>query len=419
MMGSTPIPKHHELKPYNLAVAGHDGTMCDSQGELFIKPCTDQELQFYKTANESHQAFADLMPVFMGELELNDSTSVRDLDEQLPAVSEILSKETKEEIIKFSKEQAAEAATQSPAPSTDRQWTEKAKSRKIETNKSVVLENSAYGYTRPNIMDAKLGKRLWADDAPKAKQERFDIITKETTNGSHGFRIAGMRVYKGSTNPDELDEQDYKVYDKHYGRLGVNADNVVEAMRKFIFNPQAGIDEELGKIIAGLFLNDLRRIEEVLASEESRMYSASLLFTFEGDGNALRAALDRTRADMSGEQYKKDDGPYTSGLSASRVDSGIEMDDEGQMVFPINAAIGQNMILANLAQAPGSQDIQLTADSDADSMSGSSNGDIPRIYSLKLIDFAHAEWTPGQGPDENALFGVRSLIKIFEQLADD
>ncbi|KAK3951525.1 inositol polyphosphate kinase-domain-containing protein [Pseudoneurospora amorphoporcata] len=416
MMGSKPIPKSDkELQPYNMAVAGHDGTMCDSQGELFIKPCTDQELRFYKTANESHQAFADLMPVFMGELALNDTTDVNDIDEQLPAVSSMIPTETKAKVIKQAKEQAAEAAAPHPASSDEKGWEEKAKSKKIKTNKSVVLENSAYGYTRPNIMDAKLGKRLWADDAPQAKKIKFDEVSAETTSGSHGFRIAGMRVYKGDTDPGKLDAMGYKVYDKNYGRNVVKGHNLLEAMRKFIFNPQAGIDEELGKIIAGLFLNDLRRIEEVLASEESRMYSASLLFTFEGDGNALRAALDQTRADMSAEQYKKEDGPYTPGLSASRVDSGIEMDDEGQMVFPINAAMSQNMILANLAQTPGSQDMEFSADSDGES----SNGDIPRIYSLKLIDFAHAEWTPGQGPDENSLFGVRSLIKIFEQLADD
>lgn len=407
MMGSTPIPKHHELKPYNLAVAGHDGTLCDSQGELFIKPCTEQELRFYRTANESHPAFAGLMPVFMGELELNDSTGVKDVDEQLSAVAEMIPQQTKEKIVEIGKENA------------DPKDKKSKKDTRIKTNKSVVLENSAYGYSRPNILDAKLGSRLWADDAPAEKRKRFEDITRTSTSGSHGFRIAGMRVYKGTPNGTrKLDEQGYIVYDKMYGRDEVNSENLVDSMRKFIFNPQAGIDDELGKIIAGLFLNDLRRVEEVLSSEESRMYSASLLFTFEGDGHALRAALDRTRADMAVEQDMKEDGPYTPGLSASRVDSGIEMDDEGQMVFPINAAIAQNMILGNLAQAPGSQEVQLVADSDEESISASSNGEIPRIYSLKLIDFAHAEWTLGQGPDENVLMGVRSLIKIFEELAD-
>lgn len=43
--------------------------------------------------------------------------------------------------------------------------------------------------------------------------------------------------------------------------------------------------------------------------------------------------------------------------------------------------------------------------------------DEPKIWNLKLIDFAHAKWTPGQGPDENILLGVRSLITIFKELS--
>jgi 1D-myo-inositol-tetrakisphosphate 5-kinase/inositol-polyphosphate multikinase len=43
--------------------------------------------------------------------------------------------------------------------------------------------------------------------------------------------------------------------------------------------------------------------------------------------------------------------------------------------------------------------------------------DTPKVHDLRLIDFAHADWTPGQGPDENVLMGIRSLIKILEELA--
>jgi 1D-myo-inositol-tetrakisphosphate 5-kinase/inositol-polyphosphate multikinase len=82
------------------------------------------------------------------------------------------------------------------------------------------------------------------------------------------------------------------------------------------------------------------------------------------------------------------DSSSAGGRSAARVDSGIAVDDDGEMI------------------AAAAED-----DSDVED-------DLPRAYSLKLIDFAHAEWTPGQGPDENNLKGVRSLIRIFEELAD-
>lgn len=38
------------------------------------------------------------------------------------------------------------------------------------------------------------------------------------------------------------------------------------------------------------------------------------------------------------------------------------------------------------------------------------------IAELKLIDFAHAHWTPGLGPDQNVLQGVRSVEKLLAEL---
>ena len=42
--------------------------------------------------------------------------------------------------------------------------------------------------------------------------------------------------------------------------------------------------------------------------------------------------------------------------------------------------------------------------------------DPPKLAAVKMIDFAHATWHPGQGPDENALRGMRSTVKILEDL---
>jgi 1D-myo-inositol-tetrakisphosphate 5-kinase/inositol-polyphosphate multikinase len=33
-----------------------------------------------------------------------------------------------------------------------------------------------------------------------------------------------------------------------------------------------------------------------------------------------------------------------------------------------------------------------------------------------MIDFAHATWHPGQGPDENAIRGMMNTNKILESL---
>jgi inositol-polyphosphate multikinase len=351
------------------------GTLCTPDGELFIKPCTQSEIDFYQSANRRHPEFADIMPLFMGSLLLTDPTEST-IDE---AVAGVIShagdlKTSKEEIVASVTEQVAHAtATQQEEGGA---WVP-AKDNKIKTDKAVVLDNATFGFKSPNILDVKLGVRLWADDAPQQKKQRFDKISAETTHGSLGFRIAGMRVYRGSEDASELDEENYKIYDKDYGRTTVTQENVVDEFRKFIFNKSAGIDEDLGKAVCAAFVRDLQRVEEILSRHESRMYSSSLLFIFEGDGQALRSAIEENNALIDAEA-----GIGQAARTTKRVDSGIALDDEDE----------------------------LDEDSDLEAS-------LPQIYSLKLIDFAHAEWTPGHGPDENALTGVRSLLRIFQEMA--
>jgi len=228
--------------------------------------------------------------------------------------------------------------------------------KRITTNQAVVLENAAAGFVKPNILDVKLGVRLWADDAAQEKKIRFDKVTEETTHKDLGFRIAGMRVWQGhGAVGTDIDEDGYKIYDKNYGRYSIKKENADEAFKNFIFAESAGIDEELGQLVSQAFLADVRRIQEVLEGQESRMFSASLLFVFEGDGVALRGAMEEASSP------------------------------------------------ATLANGDATPD-------DEDEVSG------PKIYSVKVIDFAHATWVPGHGPDENSLLGVRSVVSILSRL---
>ena len=351
------------------------GTMCDADGELFIKPCTQSEIDFYQSANRRHPEFADLMPLFMGSLMLSDPVA-DGIDEAVAGVISEMGdiKTTKEQIAASVAAQMANTPSKSPSPDNET-WVP-TKGKKIKTDKAVVLENASYGFTQANILDVKLGVRLWADDAPAEKKRRFDRISSQTTHGNLGFRIAGMRVFRGSDDASELDEEGYKIYDKDYGRLSVNDDNVVDEFRRFIFNEAAGIDEELGKAVCAAFVRDLGRVAKVMERHESRMYSTSLLFVFEGDGEALRAAIEENNALA--------DSASASSLidrTTKRIDSGIGLNDE--------------------------------IEDDFDELEAS----LPQIYTLKLIDFAHAQWTPGLGPDENILGGVRSLERIFEEMA--
>jgi len=322
------------------------------------------------------------MPLFMGTLSLSDPAEVSSAEEDVPTgdvAAALLQVAETASAVAVPPVVTCSAAQEATVPSTSQEGAAKDnvtwkpnKDKRIKTTQAIVLENCTHGYKKPNVLDAKLGVRLWADDAPLQKRQRFDAIAAETTHANYGCRIAGMRVYQGSHDKTELNEDDYRVYDRDYGRTQVNNDTFVDAVRKFVFNNAAGIDDALGKAVCGGFAQDLKRIEEILEKHESRMYSASVLFVYEGHGETLEAAIEKNNTLV--ERIE------TFEFKTSRIDSGIVMTEYSEE----------------------EEEITIT---------------FPKVYTVKLIDFAHAKWVPGEGPDENTLTGVRSLRRIFEELA--
>lgn len=351
--------------------------MCDPDGEIFVKPCTPSEINFYQSANEQYPEFAQLMPTYLGDLVLTPTDG--NVGE---AVAELVSENgffqsSQVEIMSSIREHIT-MAPKKPQPADSVSWTP-SQGKKIKTDKGVVLQNETFGFKRANILDVKLGTRLYADDAPDQKKQRFQKISKDTTHHNLGFRIAGMRVFRGSDDPEDLDDEEYMIYDKDYGRVSVNDDNVAAELQRFIFNQTAGIDPSLGKAVCACFARDLANVLDVMSRHESRMYSTSLLFVFEGDGHALAQAIQENNEIIEAVEGRSSCPPTTK-----RIDSGIGLDDE---------------------------------DLDEDAFSDI-QASLPPIYSLKLIDFAHAAWTPGQGPDTNIMKGVKNLETIFKNMAE-
>lgn len=337
-----------------------------------IKPCTPAEVAFYETANASHPALARYMPTFMGTLQLNAS----------PEVAQVVPTKPQQPL-----DPVLEAAPES-------EGAVRIKGQKLSTDLAIVLENVAAGFKRPNILDVKLGARLWGDDAPPAKRTRLDEVAQQTTSGSLGFRIAGMRVWQGeppaqgakgrdAVQSEANNEQGsdyvsfdattgYRVYNKLYGRR-FTASDIDEGFREYLHVGSAGMSRDKAPMLAGLFAQHLRNIELLLAQEESRMYSASILFVYEGDAETMAATL--KAMPQLAHDISEPNGPRVE------PSDGLEDGIDGE---------------------------------DSDSENGEEEH--PRIVAVKLIDFAHASFTPRQGPDENALKGVRSTRKIFLDL---
>jgi 1D-myo-inositol-tetrakisphosphate 5-kinase/inositol-polyphosphate multikinase len=306
------------LKPLANAAAGHDGVLSDESGELIIKPCTNEEVTFYQQTLAEHPDFAELMPTFMGTLSLGAP--------DIAAAGEVLTQEQKDRTLLHGK--------------------------KVATQTAIVIENLEYGFKRANVLDLKLGSRLYADGTEADKAARLDKVASETTSGSLNFRMAGMKVWNQKSN-------DFDVYDKFYGRQ-FNASDVSQGFETFFASllSASEVRQADAALLLETILADVTKARHLLEKAESRMYGASVLIVYEGDSDA-RDML------MGGE------------LKTPRVDE----------------------------RAPTQKELEKSVDGEEDG-----DEDAPPVaFQVKMIDFAHATWTTGQGMDENVVKGLKNV----------
>lgn len=136
------------------------------------------------------------------------------------------------------------------------------------------------------------------------------------------------------------------------------------------------------KIVEEL-LSEVTNIEKLFEVEDLRMYSASILLVFEGNPEAL------VRAEATEMQRQK------KILERARMAETVVEEDE-RFVLQEEDDDDDNEV-----------EEQDNDDDDEDSY---------LTCSANLIDFAHAAFTPGLGPDENTLRGVRNVRLILDSL---
>ncbi|KAJ5086522.1 hypothetical protein NUU61_007829 [Penicillium alfredii] len=416
----TPQLGSDDLVPFDHVAAGHEGVRCTLSGSLIAKPCTPQEVAFYESS-PLHPAFQEFMPLYIGSL--SSAGQQQPLAVAAAQESGAVFLPTPEDSATTSVEPPSQtpaaAHEAAPTPTKEEGWIPSG-GKKLETGLSIVLENVACGFRRPNVLDVKLGARLWADDAPPAKRNKLDAVSNETTSSSLGYRIAGMKVWTGHNGEtDEGDRTDpyatkyegaegakgeviekdgYRRYDKWYGR-SFNDQNVRQGFETFLAGAKAG-REDRSTLVARRLAEELKNVQHVLESEESRMYSSSVLVVYEGDPEAMEHAL---------EEEKKIPEPGSKDTEEDDEEEDFEIPEEALELVDVQLGNGRAQQAINISIDPQTAPIPDLGDEDEE--------ETPKVHDLRLIDFAHANWTPGQGPDENILKGIRSLVKMFEELA--
>lgn len=337
-----------DFQPSKHQAAGHDGYL--TSGPVFAKLTNQQELDFYVEAQTRGQTdesvgnhLSHWMPTFMGTLQQgNLKNSGGEVDETPVLVNPANESSSITNAVDLIGTQA----------SPDKQF--------------LVLENLYYGFSKPSILDIKLGSVLVDDTVSEEKRQRLAKVSELTTSGSLHFRVCGMKKYVGkfgqceksellskmddTIEVEESEEGDFIKYGKFYGRnltdLTVD-DGLFEYFQSNFVNL---------KFLLTRFHQRLQLFYNCLLDSEIRVKSGSLFFIYESDPEKWQ--------DMTEDEYYDLD---------PLIGEGYDSEDEGETL---------------------------------------------KLSSIHFIDFAHSVFVDGQGPDENILAGVENLIDIFAKLIE-
>ena len=296
---------------------------------------------------------------------------------------------------------------------------------------SVVLQNLSYAFTKPNIMDAKLGTVLHEPGATKEKKAKMEKQAKETTIGSTGLRLTGCQVSYHpplrSTRAYEktwhASSQTFMLTPKSFGK-SIKAEEMPSGMIRFFPSPTDEIpslvlppipppsaftaDDQtpipavasdvapattVSILPEGLYRDhaipaptmlrvlalidkQLSDLETVLRSLEMRFVGASVLIVYEGDLTRLEDAL----AQWESRIHEVD--PLKP-VEEEEDDDIIESDSEDEEEDDLDGT---------------KEDEKLAKE-------------CPPVI-VKMIDFAHTWIAEGQGVDEGVLKGLATLRSL-------
>jgi len=145
--------------------------------------------------------------------------------------------------------------------------------KEMDGKKYIVIEDATAGFAKPCILDIKIGRQSYGEDADEAKKANMAAKDQKSTTWSLGARITAVKVYQVETG-------DYIKKSKDYGKT-IKTENFQSALSEYFHN-----GKELRRGLIPKFLEKIMEIKEWIESQgELRLYSSSILFVYDGEGS--------------------------------------------------------------------------------------------------------------------------------------
>mmetsp|Transcript_10973 Transcript_10973/g.20178 ORF Transcript_10973/g.20178 Transcript_10973/m.20178 type:complete len:405 (-) Transcript_10973:282-1496(-) len=245
-----------KLHFYRHQVAGHYPIFWKSG--VICKPIQKNELEFYKHVEENIPHLVPFIPRYLGVVTVNHY--------QLPPTPTDMKNDR--EVSKHTSETAEF--------NRFNQWGLRCHQKKKQAlkNRSMInyirLEDLTLPFSRPNILDLKIGTRVYGvGDDPKKVQRKI-AKSAATTTKTLGLRLCGMQVYNSH-------DDGYTFRDKFYGR-NLDENGLIHSIDEFFTNEKGH-----RKKILDNFITQILKLLTVISEQKSfQFFSSSLLFICEG-----------------------------------------------------------------------------------------------------------------------------------------
>jgi len=155
------------------------------------------------------------------------------------------------------------------------------------------MQNLLLPYHNPNVIDIKLGTRLYDDMADEAKKQKMIALANNTTSSATGIQISALQIF-------DKPEQKIKKIGKTYGKM-LTVENLPHALLRFFYNitepvyknsiysnedelDKSFLNREPSNYTVGFFKSILAQIYELrdaAYNSHARIYGSSLCIIYE------------------------------------------------------------------------------------------------------------------------------------------
>jgi len=155
------------------------------------------------------------------------------------------------------------------------------------------MQNLLTNYHNPNVIDIKLGTRLYDDAADEMKKQKMIAMANNTTSAATGIQISALQVF-------DKPEQRIKKIGKTYGKM-LTVENLPHALLRFFYNitepvyknsvysnedelDKSFLNREPSNYTVGFFkaiLAQIYELRDAAYNSHTRIYGSSLCIIYE------------------------------------------------------------------------------------------------------------------------------------------